>query len=199
MFRNPVQVRDARPDDARTLLDIWAGVSRRTHAPVAPAEAEAEAEASVARIVADPDERLVVAVVNDVVVGAVHLRRAWLSPVHNESAVQVSHLQVLETWQRRGVGRALMEAAVSWAEDKDTGHIFAAASATSRDANRFLARLGLTQLAVVRSAPVAAVRSRLPVEAAACAHMPGSRPSRVVGQVLARRRSARRGRTGSVS
>ena len=60
------------------------------------------------------------------------------------------HLQVIEGFRRHGVGRALMEATVSWAEETVASHIVAAASATSRDANRFMARLGLTQMAVVR-------------------------------------------------
>jgi len=86
-----------------------------------------------------------------------------------------------------------MEAAVSWAEEKDTSHLLAAASVHSRDANRFMARLGLTQIAIVRGASIPALRSKLPVEPPPGA-MVSSRNQRSVGQVLAQRRHQRRAR-----
>jgi GNAT superfamily N-acetyltransferase len=98
---------------------------------------------------------------------------------------------VIEEFRRHGVGRALMEATVSWAEETDASHIVAAASANSRDANRFMARLGLAQMAVVRGSTVAAMRAKLPVETPAAARV-GSRTHRSVGQVLVQRRSMRR-------
>ena len=184
-----MQVRDATPDDAEELLAIWADFSRRSHALAE--QPGIETATAVARIVADPDERLIVGAVDGEVVGAAHLRRAPLSPIYTDTAIHVTHLHVLDGWRRRGVGHALMEAAVSWAEEKDTTHVIAAATATSRDANRFMARLGLGQIAVVRGATVAAMRSKMPVEAAACAQVT-PRSSRTVSQVLAKRRSLRR-------
>jgi hypothetical protein len=80
---------------------------------------------------------------------------------------------------------------VTWAEEKDSSHVLVAASATSRDTNRFMARLGLGQVALMRIAAVPTLRSRLPVETPAAARV-GSRSSRSVGQVIAQRRSQRR-------
>jgi GNAT superfamily N-acetyltransferase len=117
--------------------------------------------------------------------------RAPLSPVHAETAVYVLHLHVIEALRRHGVGHALLEATVSWAEEEDSPHVVAAASVGSRDANRFMARLGLTQVAVVRGATTAALRAKLPVEPPAAARV-GRRSNRNVGQVLAARRSLRR-------
>ena len=57
-----------------------------------------------------------------------HLSRAPLSPLHTDTAIYVLHLQVIESARRHGVGRALMEATVTWAEEKDTSHVVAAAS-----------------------------------------------------------------------
>ena len=108
----------------------------------------------MARIAADPDERLLVARFEDQVVGAVHLKRAPLSPVHSDMAIYVMHLQVIDAFRRHGVGRALIEASVCWAEEKGTEHVLAAAAVASRDANRFMARLGSQQIAVVRGATV---------------------------------------------
>lgn len=192
MFRKPVHVRDATPEDADALLEIWAGFAARQ--PVdrdSSPSPRAEAASATARIAADPDQRLLVAVLDEQVIGAVHLLRAPLSPVHAEQAIHMSHLNVLESFRRHGVGRTLIEAAVSWAEEKDSSHVFAAASVSSRDANRFMARLGFAQIAVVRGATVSTLRAKLPVEPPAGARV-GARNHRNVGQVLAQRRSMRR-------
>lgn len=187
MSRYPVQVRDAVPEDAAAVIDVWADFRRTTDRDTA----EVEAANALARIVADPDERLLVAVVEDAVVGAAHLVRAGISPIHTETAIHVTHLHVLGGHRRHGVGKALMEAAVSWAEEKDTGHLIAAAPVSSRDANRFMARLGLSPIATVRGASVPALRAKLPVEPPAGA-MANSRNHRSVGAVLAQRRLQRR-------
>jgi GNAT superfamily N-acetyltransferase len=197
LSRNPVQVREATPDDAESLLEIWADFSRRTYIERFPVtETGAEAASSIARIAVDPDQRLLVAVLDGRVVGSVLLMRAPMSPIFAEQAIHITHLHVLDKYRRHGAGRALIEAAVCWAEEKDTGHVLAAASVTSRDANRFMARLGLTQMAVVRGATVGALRAKLPVEPPAAARV-GSRSHRSVGQVLAQRRSLRRAQAKS--
>ena len=77
---------------------------------------------------------------------------------------------------------------MSWAEEKESSHVVAAASVSSRDTNRFMARLGLTQVAVMRAATVSSLRAKMPVEPPAAARV-GSRSHRNVGQVLAQRRS----------
>lgn len=190
MSRCPVQVRDAVPEDAAALLEVW-GDFRRTGTERSHGSAETEAATALARIAADPDERLLVGVYEDKVVGAAHLLRAGISPIHTETAIHVTHLHVLGSARRHGVGKALMEAAVSWAEEKDTSHLIAAASVHSRDANRFMARLGLSSIATVRAATIPALRAKLPVEPPAGA-MVTSRNQRSVGQVIAQRRLQRR-------
>jgi GNAT superfamily N-acetyltransferase len=209
VFRNPVQIRDAAPDDAAALMGLWGGagvVGRSAEREVSSESADGgqvagpdqrtvrDAASAIARIAADPDQRVLVAQIDDRVAGAVQLTRGTFSPVHNESAVYVLHLQVVEEFRRHGVGHALMEATVSWAEEKDTSHVLAAASVASRDANRFMARLGLGQVAVVRGATTAALRAKLPVEPPVAARV-GTRNHRSVGAVLAQRRSLRRAQT----
>ena len=188
MFRSPVHIRDAAPEDVDDLIEVWAtrGSDRVFAQPI-----RQDAMASLAGIAADADQRLMVASIDERIVGAVHLLRAPLSPIHSESAVYVLHLQVVDAFRRHGVGRSLMEAVVSWAEEKASTHVVAAASASSRDANRFMARLGLGQFAVVRGATVAAMRAKLPLEPPAVARV-GTRNHRTVGQVLVQRRSLRR-------
>lgn len=188
MFRCTVHVRDALPTDVEALREVFVSTPGRSHDVVMP---DAQARGSVAAVAADPDQRLLVAVIDDEVVGAVHLVRGSLSPLHPETAIHVLHLHVRDECRRHGVGRALMEATVSWAEEKDTSYVLAAASVGSRDANRFMARLGLGQIAVMRAATVASLRARLPVDPPAAARV-GARSHRSVTQVLAQRRSMRR-------
>lgn len=189
-----VNICDALPGDARALVAVWGGLAGRTTGGEATPHALQEAAAAIARIAVDPDQRLLVARIDDEVAGAVHLARAPLSPVHHDTAIYVMHLQVIESFRRHGVGRALMEATVTWAEEKDTAHVIAAAASASRDANRFMARLGLGQIAVVRGATASALRAKLPVDPPAAARV-GTRSHRSVGQVLAQRRSMRRAQT----
>ncbi len=190
MSRIAVQVRDAVPEDAAALIEVW-GDFRRASSDRTSEAAHVEAANAVARIAADPDERLLVGIIDDKVVAAAHLLRAGMSPIHTDTAVHITHLHVLGGHRRHGVGKALIEAAVSWAEEKDTTHLMAAASVHSRDANRFMARLGLSQIAIVRGANVKALRAKLPVDPPAGA-MVSSRNHRSVGQVLAQRRLQRR-------
>lgn len=190
MSRITVQVRDAVPEDAAALIEVW-GDFRRASSDRTSEVAHVEAANAVARIAADPDERLLVGTIDDQVVAAAHLLRAGMSPIHTDTAVHITHLHVLGGHRRHGVGKALIEAAVSWAEEKDTTHLMAAASVHSRDANRFMARLGLSQIAIVRGANVKALRAKLPVDPPAGA-MVSSRNHRSVGQVLAQRRQQRR-------
>lgn len=185
MFRCPVQVRDAVPDDVEELRELLASGER------AEAQLTSEGTAAVASIAADPDQRLLVAILDGCVAGAAQLIRGRLSPLHVETAIHVLHLHVRDEFRRHGVGHALMEATVSWAEEKDTTHVLAAASVGSRDANRFMARLGLCQIAVVRAATVGTLRGKLPLEPPAAARV-SHRNLRTVGQVLAQRRSLRR-------
>lgn len=187
MARCPVMVRDAEPEDVHALRELLATVTIRGHE-----EPRLEDElTAIANVALDPEQRLVVAVTDGDVVGVAHLKRATLSPLQTETAVYVLHLNVREDQRRHGIGHALLEATVSWAEEKDSGHVIVAATASSRDTNRFMARLGLGQAALMRVATVPSLRSRLPVETPAAARV-GSRSHRSVGQVLAQRRSLRR-------
>ena len=187
MARCPVTVRDAEPEDVHALRELLAAVTIRSHD-----DPRLEDElTAIANVAVDPDQRLVVAEIDGDVVGVAHLVRATLSPLQTETAVHVLHLNVRDDMRRHGVGHALLEATVSWAEEKDSSHVLVAASAASRDTNRFMARLGLGQVALMRMASVATLRSRLPVEPPVAARV-GSRSPRSVGQVLAQRRSMRR-------
>ncbi|MGH3497716.1 MAG: GNAT family N-acetyltransferase [Nocardioidaceae bacterium] len=201
MSRATVTVRSATTDDAEALVVVWGDSSSKAAHPRIGAEALGpeplgaesddswlspqvqEATAAIGRVAADPSERLLVAEVEGTIVGAVHLRRGPISPVSLLEAVFVSHLHVLPLHRRRGVASALLGHATAWADEKDTPHLMAGAPANAREANRFLARLGFCQVAVIRGTPVSSLRGRL-------AGLATGSPS--TGRLIARRRSLRR-------
>lgn len=160
MTQRQVTVRDARISDAVALQSIWLDftVELRGHRQSTTPESIAR---SILRLETEPAERLVVAVIDDEVVGVAHLRRAPVSPIHEDDAVHVGYLHVRSDHRRRGAGRELLEAAADWADAKDSPHVVASVAANAREANRFLARLGLSQVAVVRAVQVSTLRCKL--------------------------------------
>lgn len=183
MSRSAVGYRDAGAHDTAFLCDLWSESLRRG----SPQEQAADVEAVLARVAATPGERVVVSLVGDEPVGAVYLRLTTRTPLNLEPVVQILVPVVLPGMRRRGAGRALIDAAVSFAEDSGAAVVATAAFAGSRDVNRFLARLGFSQVATYRVAPTARVRARL--RPAQSSRQGGGRP---VGRVLAARRSMRR-------
>jgi GNAT superfamily N-acetyltransferase len=202
--RGGITVREAHARDAEALLDLWADLFRSATPERVGAPSLSDAQDSLIRSVAEPDRRVVVAETSvghtagganghaGAVVGVALLRRLPITPLHVEETVHLSHMQVHPDFRRHGVGRALVAAAAAWAEDTSAEMVVASVSATDREANRFLARLGLAQLATLRGGTVKALRARLPAEAPAVA-LVDARTQRSVGQVVARRRSQRLG------
>lgn len=182
--RTVVALREAGDADAEVLVAVWAGVLRRGE----PGQQVEDVRQVIADAVADPDSRLVVAEFDGRVAGAVYLRAATVSPINLEPVVLALSPHVLPEHRRHGVGRALMDAAVSWAEERGIGHMATATASGARDANRFMARLAMAPQAVLRVATTSAIRSKV---------TPPGRGNRQLTQVLAARRSQRqRGNDG---
>lgn len=160
-----IAVRDAQLEDADVLVRLWQqmsagiGQSRLLAAPTA-----ATARAALLRMATEPSARLVVGVLAGEVCGLAYLRRTPISPLHDEDTVTVEYLHVSTEARRHGVGKALIAEATAWAEEKDSQHVAVLASASARETNRFLARLGLGQAGVVRFASTHTVRRRLAAE-----------------------------------
>ena len=193
MSRSPVAVRTADPEDAAELIEVWTKTTRESYGDDFPECQVAdgflitpevmEAAGAIARITADPSERLLVAELDGVIVGALHLRRGLVSPIQQLEVVHLSHLNVIPSHRRRGVASALLAAATAWAEEKDSTHLVAVSPGSTRDAHRFLARLGFGQVAVVRAAPVSSLRARF---------AGGVGSARDTDRLIARRRTMRR-------
>src|SRR5262245_18955543 len=187
MSRSPVCLRSVREDDAPQLAQLWAEILRRA----TPDEQEDDVRIVIERVLAGSGERMIVAEYDGQIAGAVHLCATTLTPLNREPVVQAVSPHVFPQFRRHGVGRALMEAAVAYAEELGVGHVASGSISASRDANRFLARLGLGPQAVLRVAPTHLVRSRLSVQRASMTR--NANPH--LDRVLATRRVLRRERT----
>lgn len=183
MSRTTVQVRAAAAADASVLRELWSDILRRGSV--------AEQEADVQSVIADCAERedrcIAVAELDGRVAGAVFLEAGTLTPLNLEPSVLAVSPHVLAEFRRRGVGTALMDAATRFAENQGIGTVATAAMASSRDANRFMARLSLTPQATLRAASTSSVRSKLSARRSATR----GRGSRQIDKVLAARRMGR--------
>jgi predicted N-acetyltransferase YhbS len=193
--RTQVSLRLASPNDAAVLAEVWAEVLRR----VDHDEQVADLKRIIGRVTPLQDERIVVAEYDGEVAGAVHLRASTLTPINLEPVVQAISPHVLPAFRRRGVGRALMGAAVTFAEERSIAHIATAAISGSRDANRFMARLALGPHAILRLAPTAMVQAKLDAQAPAIGVSTGRSGARQLTHVLAARRSSRRAQRHGVA
>jgi GNAT superfamily N-acetyltransferase len=185
MSRSLLNLRDATLADAERLAELWQPFLRR-----GTDEQLHDLATAIESLGDRPGERLVVAEYDGAFAGAAFFKAATYSPVNPEPVLQVHNAAVAPAFRRRGVGRALVEAAVTWAEELGIGLVGTATSSGSREANRFMARLALAPQAMLRMAPTPAVRSKL------AARHPTARQ---VTQVLAVRRSLRHARSVSRS
>jgi GNAT superfamily N-acetyltransferase len=184
MSRHSLEIRDASPADAARLLELWSGVGRAEAG--APSSLD-EAAAALAQTAADPDERFLVGLHEGVIVAALHLRRAAISPLHSDMAIHTSYLLVAPEHRKHGFARALLDAALTCAEEKDVSLVSSYNASSSRDTSRFLARLGFAPVASVRIANTGLLRRKLTPEAI---RPLGGRSN--LGRVLAERRALRR-------
>lgn len=179
-----VSLRSAEVCDAPLLAELWTEVLRRADHQ----DQVGELELIIKAASGSPEERVIVADYDGRLAGAVYLRVATVSPLNLEPVVQVLSPHVFAHSRRHGVGHALMESAVTFAEEIGVGHVMSAAASSSRDANRFLARLGLGPNAVMRFAPTNLVRVKLTAQRPELTTSNG----RQLTRVLAARRSMRR-------
>jgi GNAT superfamily N-acetyltransferase len=177
-------MRSAELSDAPVLADLWGEALRRADRQDQLADLELVIKAAAQ----SPEQRVVVAEYDGDVAGAVFLRLTTLTAVNLEPVVEAVSPHVFPQFRRRGIGTSLMECAVTFADELGASHVLTAAASASRDANRFMARLGLGPFAVTRLAPAPTVRAKV------TAQRPGlsSTGGRHLTRVLAARRSMKR-------
>jgi GNAT superfamily N-acetyltransferase len=193
--RASLTVRTAVTSDTPALLELWRTTGFAAIADALRGADQLQATEAVAAIADDPRSRIVVAELHGHLVGAVFLRRVQLSPLVGTEQLSMTHLQVDPAVARRGIGSALVQAAVEWAEREQIESVLTFSPSDDRRANRFLARLGLGQIGIMRSGQVATIRAALLTDAVGVQRAGRRRPraqNAAVDQVVAARRSQRR-------
>lgn len=191
MSRQPVSMRQATNADVPFLVELWGDVLRKADRQ----EQVDDLEIIVKGAAESPERRLLIAEYDGDPAGAVLLRVTSMTPLNLEPSVQALAPHVTASYRGKGIGSALMESAVLWAEDLGIAHITTAAASSSRSGNRFMARLSLGPRAVLRASTTHTVRAKI-----STLH-PGLRVSdratgrRHLGQVLAARRQLSRRKT----
>jgi hypothetical protein len=84
-----------------------------------------------------------------------------LAPMDPTPVLQVSDLVIAASARRDDVSRSLLVAALHLADDRDIEHVLVSASASSREANRYFARLGFAPLVTRRVASTHVLRRAL--------------------------------------
>ncbi len=186
MSRQPVTMRQATIGDVPFLVELWADVLRRADRQ----EQVHDLELIVKEAAASAERRLLIAEYDGEPAGAVLLRVTPMTPLNLEPTVQALAPHVTPSFRGKGIGSALMEAAVLWAEDLGVSHLTTAAPASSRSGNRFMARLSLGPQAVLRASTTSLVRAKLAALQPTSARITERRAGRRhLGQVLAARRA----------
>jgi GNAT superfamily N-acetyltransferase len=189
MSRQPVTMRQATNSDVPFLVELWTDQLRRADRQ----DQVQDLEIIVKEAAESAERRLLVAEYDGEPAGAVLLRVVTMTPLNLEPTVQAIAPHVTPSFRGKGIGSALMEAAVQWAEDLGIVHIATAAPAGSRSGNRFMARLSLGPQATLRASSTALVRAKLAALQPAGARTPDRMASRRhLGQVLAARRQLSR-------
>jgi predicted N-acetyltransferase YhbS len=163
--RSRVRVRPAEVADLPSLLKLIEVTDLQLGAAGArqlQADTRANLPERLATILT-ADESTVLVAVDDLgeIVGLVVVSEGDIAAITDVPALHISHLLVVPGHRRRGVGRALLAASVHLADQRGIEHVVATAVSGSRDANRYLARLGFAPLVVRRIATTATLRRTL--------------------------------------
>jgi GNAT superfamily N-acetyltransferase len=165
--RVSVRVRPAERPDVDALVDLTqsvdVGAGTFSGKPLQDAGAEHLAK-RYGEILDEGQRRLLVAVddaAGGTIVGLLVAKTDEIGAIDITQVLHVTHLLVNPKHRRRGVGRALLAAAVHLADELGLDRVLGTAASGSREANRYLARLGFAPLVVHRIASTATLRRSL--------------------------------------
>ena len=161
-MRPGIEVGPARPEDLDGLVTLclaarhesWVAPQVHTPDPVSIA-------AQIGALADMPGAAILAAVSDDVVVGVLLGRVVGPNPFTEVVSFVVEAVHVAQSHRRRGVGHALMVAALECAIAADAAQVYAAAVPGARGMHRFFVRLGFTQVGAHRVTTIAALQRRL--------------------------------------
>ncbi|MFI5426121.1 GNAT family N-acetyltransferase [Aeromicrobium sp. UC242_57] len=190
--RPHVTLRDATREDAAALVVLWAecagaskdeGSEAFTQQSLWREPGLAEAESALEPTLSRPDRRVIVAVVDDEIVGATVCDISTITPINLTRILLVTEIQVSPRFRRKSVASTLLSAAASHGEDHNCEIVVAAIPVHSKEPHRYLTKIGFNQIAVLRAIQSSKLRARLTTKAT---------NSRDTGKLIAVRRTLRR-------
>lgn len=164
MSRGNLRVRPAGLSDVNDLISLTVENGVTEHVGRRGRKGDPSSVAERFRALLSDLDRLVLVAVDEAseqLVGFAVLLEEHIGVLAPTTTLYISHLLVAPPFRRRGAGRALLTGAVRHAEDREISHVVVGVQAGSRDANRYLARLGFAPLVVRRIASVSALRRSL--------------------------------------
>lgn len=191
-LRQPVEIREAEADDAADLIELWAacaeaasdeGSEAFTQQTLWRRPSVAETREALEFNARHHGRRLFVAIVGSQVVGAAAADLTTLTPISMSKVMLVSDLEVLPSHRRRSVASSLLAVIGTHAEAQGCELVVASIPAHAKEPNRYLTKLGFSQIAVLRGIQLGKLNARLATKNAS---------SRETGRLLAVRRSLRR-------
>lgn len=99
----------------------------------------------------------------DELLGFVVVLEGEAAPIDPTPVLQISQLMLRTGGQPEAVGRALLGAVLRLADEREIDHVLASAVYASREANRYLARLGFAPVAIRRAVSTSVLRRTLGV------------------------------------
>jgi ribosomal protein S18 acetylase RimI-like enzyme len=158
-----VDTRRAAVADVPALIHLWdelRTVGARAERAVNPVSTP-DIAVRLADAVASDDVTVLLASIAGEPAGMAVCRVVQPDPLSDSRLLQVSHVIVGRQHRRRGVGHALLVAAVEIADSHHLEHVAVELYPSVREASRFYARLGFAPVTVQRVAPLAVLRRRL--------------------------------------
>ena len=147
----PGAIRAAAPRDLDRVAALWTALAAH-HGRIDPlfrprADCDASVRALLAAQLRDPDAALFVCDAGGELLGFCGVRIDRAPPIFEETArVEITDLGVREGARRRGVGRALCEAALAWARARGHGRVEVRVAAGNPEGQGFWRALGFGDL-----------------------------------------------------
>lgn len=158
-----VSTREATESDVLAIGELWDELRVRAGrvGPFGPPASSVSIRERVAALRTDPLHRVVVAQIDEEIVGLAVLSQAPVTPISDVESVQISFMHVKDDRRRRGVGRAIVGAAAEFAGDVGAEYVTVGVFPGSREGNRFFARLGFSPLVMRRAIATSALQHKL--------------------------------------